>query len=381
MKARTIAALTLSAVLCGCGGQVTMLTDCVAPFSSWSKSSALSAVQGSTLQGTSLQGTTLQGTTLQGTTLQGSSLQGTTMQGRSLQGRTLQGISLQGAMFQGVSFQGVGRNASSQQVEAMQGIQLQGSRRKGALARTLGRESEPLQGLHLRGSELIAVSADGELLRGKALVGLRLLAVTDARDLVELELVDLGTHPEQDDVFTYAIALVGGPNICGAGAKGLFVEGVWDERGQRHERLPRDDGDFDVTFSCTSGVIAKCVGWGYKPWELGADVHQTCTRMARADYCGDGVPHTQDGTLIDLYDSFGLQRPEADDLYFEAGWGPEGARCVNKTRYQEIRVTDGADVMPSCWDEKPRCADFEAAKLQGAVLGNSSAWVERPVCE
>jgi hypothetical protein len=22
--------------------------------------------------------------------------------------------------------------------------------------------------------------------------------------------------------------------------------------------------------------------------------------MVRADYCGDGVPHTQDGTLIDI---------------------------------------------------------------------------------
>lgn len=53
-----------------------------------------------------------------------------------------------------------------------------------------------------------------------------------------------------------------------------------------------------------------------------ASVH----RMARADYCGDGVPHTKSGTLIDLYDIHGIQTVVPNDgQTFEAGWNEDGA--------------------------------------------------------
>jgi ADYC domain-containing protein len=47
------------------------------------------------------------------------------------------------------------------------------------------------------------------------------------------------------------------------------------------------------------------VRFGYKPWREAAgkprwDYHQACVRMVRADYAGDGIGHTRDGTLIDL---------------------------------------------------------------------------------
>ena len=81
------------------------------------------------------------------------------------------------------------------------------------------------------------------------------------------------------------------------------------------------------------GVIAKCVDWGYAPWALGADVHQSCTRLARADYCGDGRPWTLDGTTIDAYDVLGVQARLGDPSFgFEAAWGEHGAICVNETR-------------------------------------------------
>lgn len=48
--------------------------------------------------------------------------------------------------------------------------------------------------------------------------------------------------------------------------------------------------------------------------------------MARADYCGDGVPHTKSGTLIDLYDIHGIQTVVPNDgQTFEAGWNEDGA--------------------------------------------------------
>lgn len=32
------------------------------------------------------------------------------------------------------------------------------------------------------------------------------------------------------------------------------------------------------------------------------DYHQVCTRMVCADYCGNGIGHTQNSTPIDVYD-------------------------------------------------------------------------------
>src|SRR5262249_30101393 len=76
---------------------------------------------------------------------------------------------------------------------------------------------------------------------------------------------------------------------------------IWDERGNRSVT----SGMF--TFGCTTGVIAKCYRWGYRPWVTGygdlAAMHWTCTRMARGDYCGDGVSHTHERTAINAWDT------------------------------------------------------------------------------
>jgi hypothetical protein len=34
-------------------------------------------------------------------------------------------------------------------------------------------------------------------------------------------------------------------------------------------------------------------------------------RLVRADYCGDGIGHTRNGTPIDLFDRIGIQPDEA----------------------------------------------------------------------
>ena len=39
----------------------------------------------------------------------------------------------------------------------------------------------------------------------------------------------------------------------------LPLTGTWDERGAHLETA-------EFTFGCTSGVLAKCVRWGYRPW-------------------------------------------------------------------------------------------------------------------
>jgi hypothetical protein len=77
---------------------------------------------------------------------------------------------------------------------------------------------------------------------------------------------------------------------------------------------------------------------GYRPWDERVDapmrdLHSACIHMVRADYGGDNHPTTRDGTAIDVYDRFGLQKPETTDpMPFEAAWGPHGALCVAHPR-------------------------------------------------
>jgi hypothetical protein len=95
--------------------------------------------------------------------------------------------------------------------------------------------------------------------------------------------------------------------------------------------------------TCTSGAQGKCVRFGYKPWRNGPGgvpllAHwRACVRMVRADYCGDGNPHTRDGTLIDMFDKLGIQKDEAEPgTAFEAAWSPAGAVCVRRVRIPDL---------------------------------------------
>ena len=121
--------------------------------------------------------------------------------------------------------------------------------------------------------------------------------------------------------------------------RALAVSGVWDASGAHHE-----DPD-KLTFACENGAITKCILWGYKPWasrdgQSLADAHQACTRMARADYCGDGRSHTHENTALDIYDRFGVltRTTESSAAWdtarasFEAAWAPDGATCLARTR-------------------------------------------------
>ncbi len=87
-----------------------------------------------------------------------------------------------------------------------------------------------------------------------------------------------------------------------------------------------------------------------------ADYHQACTRMARADYCGNGISHTQDGTEIDLYDRLGIQQLTKDSgMVFEAAWGKDGAVFIARTRYSETLVQIQQDC-PEKLGERPHLA-------------------------
>jgi hypothetical protein len=113
----------------------------------------------------------------------------------------------------------------------------------------------------------------------------------------------------------------------------------------------RSESTTQFTFGCNDGVIAKCYRWGYQPWKDVDDYHWaarmghvSCTRMARADYCGDGTSHTQDGTRILPWDEYSPQviahpGTSAAGMAFEAGWNTGGAECLSHWRWQTLQTS------------------------------------------
>jgi hypothetical protein len=114
------------------------------------------------------------------------------------------------------------------------------------------------------------------------------------------------------------------------------------------------------TFGCRNyGAIAKCVEMGYKPQAYAnakdaagnaqplqmEELHKACVRMVRADYCGDGMPHTVDGTSIDVADMMSIQLPDPNDTSAGLHYGPEaewrsfGAACLSHTRFPDLDPT------------------------------------------
>jgi hypothetical protein len=159
----------------------------------------------------------------------------------------------------------------------------------------------------------------------------------------------------------------------------LPVSGLYTSTGARQESTT------DFTFSCDSGVISKCYRWGYQPWRNGDTVqshnaHWACTRMARADYCGDGKPHTVNGTVVLPWDALNPQviaHPAVvinPDLEFEAGWSTQGARCLSHWRWASLTA-------PSCQTLTPpipgpdgtirnRCAPGQRVLPDGSPCAN-----------
>jgi hypothetical protein len=119
----------------------------------------------------------------------------------------------------------------------------------------------------------------------------------------------------------------------------------------------RSESNTAFSFGCHSGVIAKCYRWGYQPWkDAPGEIrmkygHAACTRMARADYCGNGDEFTQDGTRIAPWDTLNPQRvidypTQADvNMLFEGGWTPEGAKCLNHWRWKNMPANCGVKLV------------------------------------
>jgi ADYC domain-containing protein len=346
--------------------------------------------QGASLQGGRRSEEDVQGTSLQGGRRPDEDAQGTSLQGGRRPDPELQGASLQGGRRPDDEGQGTSLLGGRKPEEDLQGSSLQGGRRpdeEGQGTSLHGgprRPEEEPQGRYLGLDDLNGVRLrlaatdervqlrDGQLTAPghgstASLLGVELRASTrDGREL-SLQVSSVGDG--------LVGLVVDGESVCAEDSGGVFVGGSWADDGAHVDDLDA------LTFACDDGVIAKCVAWGYAPWTTDAEVHQACTRLARADYCGDGISWTLDGTIIDAYDRIGIQDPVPDaKFHFEAAWDTQGAVCVSRTRY-DVRDESDRAVLPSCLAALPVCDSIDDAATGDAVLANRSIPVSISACE
>jgi hypothetical protein len=72
----------------------------------------------------------------------------------------------------------------------------------------------------------------------------------------------------------------------------------------------------------------------------------------RADYCGDGTPHTTDGVTVNFIDDLDIQKIDpATPFVVEAEWEPGGAVCLNpdNTRLPNPSIT--CTDLPVCGEQ------------------------------
>ncbi|MBI5533857.1 MAG: hypothetical protein HY898_14140 [Deltaproteobacteria bacterium] len=274
--------------------------------------------------------------------------------GRDLNGTALNGKVLDGHGVVGVSFDGVQRNGAT------------------------------MQSVWLDESTFRGVTQSGKEVHGQKFVGAVFTATLDDGDSLELRVdaMERGTQKWDKDVMRYTVSYEtqnGRAPLCGVDAsnepiKAIALDGRWDLRQGVAGGGSHIDDAWAFTFACEEYAIAKCVNMGYKPWQQAkictkgqgcthttlADLHQACTRMLRADYCGDGVSHTVDGTEISAFDVFGI-RTDSDSWLPEAEWGPDGARCLVRDRIPSAEA-------PSCLDSLHQDSCGSPSHLSGTSL-------------
>lgn len=307
---------------------------------------------------------------LEGAELRGQVNNAPVLNGAALNGNALNGISLNGFTVNGFTVNGFTVNGFT-----VNGFTVNGSQ---------------LSATKWMGGAPVAVS-------GPDLIGGRMAMIAGGNIYVIIfDDVRLDPNNPAGDVYLYDISVYDVLNdttgsLCsynGQPVPAIPLVNHWNM--QTGDRI--DDPDI-VTFACRGGALAKCVDWGYRPWatakrcdpvtQVCADVslreyHQACTRLVRADYCGDGTPHTVNGTLIDVYDplSPGIQvEASADHPLWgvEAEWGPDGATCAGSAlRLQHLDELEIPYEYPPCLDDllaEEDCGDFPASRP--SLVGNS----------
>lgn len=234
--------------------------------------------------------------------------------GVSLNGVSLNGVSLNGVSLNGVSLNGVSLNGVSLNGVSLNGVSAEG----GSISGWSGSSSKT--GTALVGALMTGLLSDGSTVQ---------LRIDAARK---------GSKPDAEVYFykvSYQTQEAWSP-LCGTAGdsaiEAVALAGRWNNNVGVVGGGAWINDTTAMTFGCVGRALAKCVLLGYKPWKTHDGVslrpyHQACTRLMRADYCGDGTPYTVDGTLVNLYDDEDIQH-DTESWGKEAEWDANGARCV-----------------------------------------------------
>ncbi|MCB9522461.1 MAG: hypothetical protein H6702_03655 [Myxococcales bacterium] len=235
-------------------------------------------------------------------------------------------------------------------------------------AASVDKKGRELDAVEIVGTRLAGQNVRGDFLGPKGMVGASFVARTELGGAVELHIEEMGKHPEKRihrDVVFYLVTYQtdeGRVPLCGLDEDGspvgaIAMEGYWDlsEGTETGGDWIADPDRF--TFACDGHALAHCALAGYKPWRRVEECrdgecevkrlrehHQACVRMLRADYCGDGTAHTQDGVAINHYDAFGI-RTDSEDWTLGAEWDANGARCMNQERVAGLSPACAAELV------------------------------------
>ena len=261
--------------------------------------------------------------------------------GKSLNGKSLNGKSLNGKSLNGSSL----------------GTELAWVEHEGARTSS----GVPFDETWLEGSELVARRGPAQF-RGTQLRGTELQARSDTGAAVALRIEDVLVPAAGSDVWRYRVQFrtdAGWLFLCESETgphSAVPLSDHWDLR----EGVPGGGDKLGdptrFTFACSDiGALGKCVDIGYRPWAVVGSTaldehHQSCVRLLRNDACGDGTPHTSDGSLVNLYDGIGIQQ-DTEDWLIEAEWDAAGARCLGPSS-RSLEVLPCADdlVRQDCGD-------------------------------
>jgi|GEM_PF-7082062 len=289
------------------------------------------------------------------------------------------------------------------------------------------KDGNAVYGVHLEGSELVSTTFEGTLWTGFTRVdhrGAYFLGTTLGASAVnpstgevvpvmlKIETVDYrfepgATFPNLIGNYHYGVTILSGTSptsastpLCGTLPDGrpgpaVALRGAWSYRSNDPNGGARVSDDASlVTFACVApspyaGALGKCAdpnGINYPPWKTSLvercdasgctwvrtdlrEVHQACTRMVRADYCGNGTPHTVDGQSIDVADlhlSPPRQTAAHPSWQFEAKWTAKGASTVACGRLQEGVTSCPKYAAPST---SPTVPNVFVPQVSPAVIG------------
>lgn len=220
------------------------------------------------------------------------------------------------------------------------------------------RDEHFIYGIQVKDGELFGSDAYGNDYAGEDFVDSVWTVYLEQTD----EYAEMRIHDFTPDTYASRYTFVGDPGASSGGKEGFTC--AHDPETDEYSVVLFPDLDVDpetglhserpdtIYFGCVSGAVGKAAVWGYSPWYTSEEGHQTATRAARADFCGDGVSHTIAGTGLQLEDVFQVRQFVDAQKSDEAMWGPEGALCLEVPRLGQdpSSIECNGEPLPRCED-------------------------------